>query len=73
MFFPVEVRGYSNLCNAGDKLEPLILFRIVEVLQSTYKVGNLQITEQLSFLSLLMAQFDVNRGEYLKLIRVGSY
>ncbi|KAM0827977.1 hypothetical protein ACQ4PT_067848 [Festuca glaucescens] len=60
MFFPVEVRGYSNLCNAVGKLEPLILFRIVEVLQSTYKAGNLQITEQLSFLSLLMARFDVN-------------
>ncbi|KAM0913507.1 hypothetical protein ACQ4PT_012109 [Festuca glaucescens] len=49
-------------CCLSDKLEPLILFRIVEVLQSTYKAGNLQITEQLSFLSLLMARFDVNRG-----------
>ncbi|CAM0904271.1 unnamed protein product [Alopecurus aequalis] len=49
-------------CCLSDKLEPLILFRIVEVLQSTYKAGNLQITEQLSFLSLLMARFDANRG-----------
>lgn len=39
-----------------------MLIRIIEVLQSTYKAGNLQITEQLSFLSLLMARFDVNCG-----------
>lgn len=49
-------------CCLSDKLEPLILFRIVEVLQSTYKSGNLQITEQLSFLSLLMARFKVRPG-----------
>lgn len=53
-----------NLWNAGDVLEPTILFRIIEVLQSTYKAGNLHITEQLSFLSLLMARFRVHPGEY---------
>ena len=62
-----------NLSNAGDKLEPLIFFRIIEVLQSTYKAGNLEITEQLSFLLLLMARFDVNFGECLNLIIVCSY
>lgn len=45
-----------------------MLFRIIEVLQSTYKAGNLQITEQLSFLSVLMARFDVNCGKYLNLL-----
>lgn len=45
-----------------------MLIRIIEVLQSTYKAGNLQITEQLSFLSLLMARFNVNCGEYLNIL-----
>ncbi|XP_037478125.1 uncharacterized protein LOC119355427 [Triticum dicoccoides] len=49
-------------CCLSDKLDSLMLIRIIEVLQSTYKAGNLQITEQLSFLSLLMARFDVNCG-----------
>ncbi|KAF0890463.1 hypothetical protein E2562_002832 [Oryza meyeriana var. granulata] len=49
-------------CCLSDVLEPTILFRIVEVLQSTYKAGNLHITEQLSFLSLLMARFRVHPG-----------
>jgi pre-rRNA-processing protein IPI1 len=53
-----------NLWNAGDVLEPTILFRIIEVLQSTYKAGNLHITEQLSFLSLLMARFRVHPGSF---------
>uniref|UniRef100_A0A0D9W601 Pre-rRNA-processing protein Ipi1 N-terminal domain-containing protein n=2 Tax=Leersia perrieri TaxID=77586 RepID=A0A0D9W601_9ORYZ len=47
-----------------DVLEPTILFRVVEVLQSTYKAGNLHITEQLSFLSLLMARFRVHPGPF---------
>ena len=45
-----------------------MLIRIIEVLQSTYKAGNLQITEQLSFLSLLMARFNVNCGEYFNIL-----
>ncbi|KQJ83050.1 hypothetical protein BRADI_5g12820v3 [Brachypodium distachyon] len=49
-------------CCLSDKLEHHILFRIVEILQSTYRAGNLQITEQLSFLSSLMARFNVHRG-----------
>ncbi|OEL32577.1 hypothetical protein BAE44_0006405 [Dichanthelium oligosanthes] len=55
-------------CCLSDALEPLILFRVVEVLQSTYKAGNLQITEQLSFLSLLMARFRVHPGDYLNIL-----
>ncbi|CAL5016488.1 unnamed protein product [Urochloa decumbens] len=49
-------------CCLSDALEPLVLFRVVEVLQSTYKAGSLQITEQLSFLSMLMARFRVHPG-----------
>nr|CAB3487320.1 unnamed protein product [Digitaria exilis] len=48
-----------------DALEPLILFRTVEILQSTYKAGNLQITEQLSFLALLIARFRVHPGHLI--------
>ncbi|KAL5216290.1 hypothetical protein ABZP36_007691 [Zizania latifolia] len=51
-------------CSLSDVLEPTILLRIVEVLQSTYKAGNLCITEQLSFLSLLMARFRVHPGPF---------
>ncbi|EEC77439.1 hypothetical protein OsI_16240 [Oryza sativa Indica Group] len=51
-------------CCLSDVLEPTILFRIIEVLQSTYKAGNLHITEQLSFLSLLMARFRVHPGSF---------
>uniref|UniRef100_A0A0D9W5Z4 Uncharacterized protein n=2 Tax=Leersia perrieri TaxID=77586 RepID=A0A0D9W5Z4_9ORYZ len=51
-------------CCLSDVLEPTILFRVVEVLQSTYKAGNLHITEQLSFLSLLMARFRVHPGPF---------
>ncbi|TVT98346.1 hypothetical protein EJB05_56350 [Eragrostis curvula] len=49
-------------CCLSDVLEPFILFRVVEILQSIYKAGHLQITEQLSFLSLLMARFKVHPG-----------
>ena len=49
-------------------MEPLILFKVVEVLQSTYKAGSLQITEQLNFLLLLMARFRVHPGDYLNIL-----
>ncbi|WVZ90659.1 hypothetical protein U9M48_036941 [Paspalum notatum var. saurae] len=65
-YFPSLLPGIISplaSCCISDMLEPLILFRIVEVLQSTYKAGNLQITEQLSFLSLLMARFKVHTGD----------
>ncbi|KAL5215233.1 hypothetical protein ABZP36_004385 [Zizania latifolia] len=51
-------------CCLSDVLEPTVLLRIVEVLQSAYKAGNLHITEQLSFLSLLMARFRVHPGPF---------
>ncbi|XP_015692389.1 uncharacterized protein LOC102700798 isoform X1 [Oryza brachyantha] len=51
-------------CCLSDVLEPIILFKIVEVLQSSYKAGNLHITDQLSFLSLLMARFRIHPGPF---------
>lgn len=54
-------------CCLSDALEPLILFRAIEVLQSTYKAGSLHITEQLSFLLLLMARFRVHPGDIVTL------
>ncbi|TKW04860.1 hypothetical protein SEVIR_7G137800v4 [Setaria viridis] len=58
---PDVIRPLASCC-LSDVLEPLILLKVVEVLQSTYKAGGLQITEQLSFLSLLMARFRVHPG-----------
>ncbi|CAO2042608.1 unnamed protein product [Urochloa humidicola] len=58
---PDVIKPLASCC-LSDALEPLLLFRVVEVLQSTYKAGSLQITEQLSFLLLLMARFRVHPG-----------
>ncbi|KAG2566782.1 hypothetical protein PVAP13_7NG244800 [Panicum virgatum] len=58
---PDIIRPLASCC-LSDALEPLILFKVVEVLQSTYKAGSLQITEQLNFLLLLMARFRVHPG-----------
>nr|CAE05994.1 OSJNBa0016O02.4 [Oryza sativa Japonica Group] len=68
-YFPTmefgNLRSFIKLFGVKcDVLEPTILFRIIEVLQSTYKAGNLHITEQLSFLSLLMARFRVHPGSF---------
>ncbi|KAG2572684.1 hypothetical protein PVAP13_7KG197100 [Panicum virgatum] len=57
-----DIIGPLASCCLSDALEPLVLFRVVEVLQSTYKAGSLQITELLSFLLLLMARFRVHPG-----------
>ncbi|KAF8703383.1 hypothetical protein HU200_032184 [Digitaria exilis] len=61
---PDIIRPLASCC-LSDALEPLILFRTVEILQSTYKAGNLQITEQLSFLALLIARFRVHPGHLI--------
>ncbi|KAL6652592.1 hypothetical protein ACP70R_011517 [Stipagrostis hirtigluma subsp. patula] len=60
-----DIIGPLAACCLSDALEPFMLLKIVEVLQSIYKAGNLQITEQLSFLSLLMARFKVHPGNFL--------
>uniref|UniRef100_A0A0A9CSI3 TEX10-like TPR repeats domain-containing protein n=1 Tax=Arundo donax TaxID=35708 RepID=A0A0A9CSI3_ARUDO len=62
---PDIIRPLASCC-LSDALEPFILFRVVEVLQSIYKAGNLQITEQLSFLLLLMARFKVHSEDSSK-------
>ncbi|XP_062184458.1 uncharacterized protein LOC133888289 [Phragmites australis] len=59
-----DIIGSLASCCLSDALEPFILFRVVEVLQSIYRAGDLQITEQLSFLLLLMARFKVHPGNY---------
>lgn len=63
---PDIVGPLASAC-LSDVLEPLILFRVIEVLQSTYKAGSLHITEQLSFLLLLMARFRVHPGDLVTL------
>ncbi|GJN26937.1 hypothetical protein PR202_gb14905 [Eleusine coracana subsp. coracana] len=55
-----DIIGPLASCCLSDTLEPFILFRVAEILQSIYKAGHLPITEQLSFLLLLMARFKVH-------------
>ncbi|KAL6845843.1 hypothetical protein ACP4OV_024418 [Aristida adscensionis] len=61
-----DIIGPLASCCLSDMLEPFILLRVLEVLQSIYKAGNLQITEQLSFLLLLMARFEVHAEDSSK-------
>ncbi|KAK3141987.1 hypothetical protein QOZ80_4BG0340710 [Eleusine coracana subsp. coracana] len=60
-----DIIGPLASCCLNDTLEPFILFRVAEILQSIYKAGHLPITEQLSFLLLLMARFKVHPGNLL--------
>ncbi|GJN27332.1 hypothetical protein PR202_gb15347 [Eleusine coracana subsp. coracana] len=55
-----DIIGPLASCCLSDTMEPFILFRVAEILQSIYKAGHLLITEQLSFLLLLMARFKVH-------------
>nr|XP_016474049.1 PREDICTED: uncharacterized protein LOC107795860 [Nicotiana tabacum] len=50
-----------RLCafNAGHELEPFILFRIIEVLHSSYKAGHIQIADYISFFITLLSRFQV--------------
>ncbi|KAK3142350.1 hypothetical protein QOZ80_4BG0345410 [Eleusine coracana subsp. coracana] len=57
-----DIIGPLASCCLSDTMEPFILFRVAEILQSIYKAGHLLITEQLSFLLLLMARFKVHPG-----------
>ncbi|KAJ6821652.1 uncharacterized protein M6B38_391920 [Iris pallida] len=46
-------------CCLCDDMEQIILLRIVEVLQSAYKAGHVQISDQIGFLITLIARFKV--------------
>ncbi|XP_042501520.1 uncharacterized protein LOC122079264 isoform X2 [Macadamia integrifolia] len=48
-----------SCCCLSNNLEPFVLFRIIEVLQSAYKAGHVQIADHLSFFVTLLACFRV--------------
>ena len=55
------------LCNiAGQDLEPLVLFRIIEVLNSAYKAGRVQIADYISFFTTLLSSYRVFPGIHKK-------
>lgn len=47
------------LCCLSHSLEPYILFRLIEVLHSSYKAGHIQIPEYISFFVTLLSQYEV--------------
>ncbi|CAL9106528.1 unnamed protein product [Musa acuminata var. zebrina] len=58
----LESLTYCCLCN---DMEPLILLRIVEVLQSAYKAGHVPISEYIGFLVTQVARFKVFPEKFL--------
>ncbi|CAK9180770.1 unnamed protein product [Ilex paraguariensis] len=50
-------------CCLCDDLEPLLLFRVLEVLHSAYKAGHIQIADHISFLFTLLSRFKVFPGD----------
>ncbi|XP_021892438.1 uncharacterized protein LOC110810555 [Carica papaya] len=50
-------------CCLCPELEPLVLFRIMEVLHSAYKGGRIQIADHISFLITLVSCFKVSAGK----------
>uniref|UniRef100_A0A7C9EBQ9 Uncharacterized protein n=1 Tax=Opuntia streptacantha TaxID=393608 RepID=A0A7C9EBQ9_OPUST len=51
------------LCCLSHSLEPYILFRLIEVLHSSYKAGRIQIAEYISFFITLLSQSEVTPEE----------
>ncbi|XP_057973862.1 uncharacterized protein LOC131161857 isoform X2 [Malania oleifera] len=54
----VLLKSLASCCLYHD-LEPSILFRIVEVLHSSYKAGHIQIADHISFFITLLSRFKV--------------
>ncbi|KAH8520737.1 hypothetical protein H0E87_001967 [Populus deltoides] len=50
---------YSTDQDKGNELDPFMLFRIIEVLHSTYKAGRIQISDFISFLITLASRFKM--------------
>ncbi|KAG6753043.1 hypothetical protein POTOM_043087 [Populus tomentosa] len=51
-------------CCLCHELDPFMLFRIIEVLHSTYKAGHIQISDFISFLITLASRFKVFPGKF---------
>ncbi|KAF9690196.1 hypothetical protein SADUNF_Sadunf01G0170500 [Salix dunnii] len=51
-------------CCLCQELDPFMLFRIIEVLHSTYKAGNIQISDHINFLITLASRYKVCPGKF---------
>ncbi|RZS14156.1 hypothetical protein BHM03_00045820 [Ensete ventricosum] len=58
------LESLTNCCLCND-MEPLILLRIVEVLQSAYKAGHVPISEYIGFMVTQVARFKVFPEKFL--------
>ncbi|RWW32222.1 hypothetical protein GW17_00003122 [Ensete ventricosum] len=57
----------------GNDMEPLILLRIVEVLQSAYKAGHVPISEYIGFMVTQVARFKVFPGKLIHILAITSF
>ncbi|KAF3442742.1 hypothetical protein FNV43_RR16659 [Rhamnella rubrinervis] len=55
---PSLLKSITSCCLCPD-LDPLILFRIIEILHSTYKAGRIRIADYMSFFITLLSSFRV--------------
>lgn len=55
---PSLLQSLAACCLCQD-LEPFLLFRFLEVLNSSYKAGQIQIVDYISFLITLLARYEV--------------
>jgi hypothetical protein len=51
--------------NAGEELDPVILFKIIEVLHSAYKANRLHLSDHLGFLLTLISRFRIHPGKLI--------
>lgn len=73
LFFPISVSLYIIPPNSGNDMEPLILLRIVEVLQSAYKAGHVPISKYIGFLVTQVARFKVFPGKLNHFLAITSF
>ncbi|KAK9113932.1 hypothetical protein Syun_020729 [Stephania yunnanensis] len=68
-FSKLDSRLLSSLayCCFRDRLDPFVLLRLIEILQSSYKAGHTQIADLISFFATLLARFRVypERRDYV--------
>ncbi|OVA09115.1 Pre-rRNA-processing protein IPI1/Testis-expressed sequence 10 protein [Macleaya cordata] len=55
---PLLLQSVASCCLCNN-LEPYVLFRIIEVLHSSYKAGHIHIADYISFFVTLLARFKV--------------
>ncbi|XP_021771300.1 uncharacterized protein LOC110735415 isoform X2 [Chenopodium quinoa] len=48
------------LCCLSHSLEPSVLFRIIEVLHSSYNAGHIHVVDYISFLVTLLSQYEIS-------------